>query len=94
LPSTWWCSSWSVSVGVLFFDLFCGGIVSCFFGWNTVDANVRGSEKSDRVPEHRSSEYWSHKSRKLWKRRQGISKSIHSPQKLWIPLHVPSRPLL
>jgi hypothetical protein len=30
LPSTWWCSSWSVSVGVFFFHLFCGGIVSCF----------------------------------------------------------------
>jgi hypothetical protein len=27
LPSTWWCS-WSVSAGMLFFDLFCGGIVS------------------------------------------------------------------
>jgi hypothetical protein len=30
LPSTWWCSSWSISAGMFFFDLFCGGIVSCF----------------------------------------------------------------
>jgi hypothetical protein len=35
LPSRWWCSSWFVSAGMFFFDLFCGGIVS-FFGWNTV----------------------------------------------------------
>jgi hypothetical protein len=27
-------------------------------------------------------------------RRQGISKSLHLPQKLWTPLHVPSDPLL
>jgi hypothetical protein len=41
---------------------------SGFFGWNTVGANVGGrSEKSDGVPEHRSSEHWSHKSRKLRK---------------------------
>jgi hypothetical protein len=31
---------------------------------------------------------------KAAERRQGISESIHSRQKLWIPLHVPSRPLL
>jgi hypothetical protein len=30
LPSRWWCSSWSASAGMFFFDLFCGGIVSCF----------------------------------------------------------------
>jgi hypothetical protein len=30
LPSTWWCYSWFVSAGMFFFDLFCGGIVSCF----------------------------------------------------------------
>jgi hypothetical protein len=30
LSSSWWCSSWSVSVGTFFLDLFCGGIVSCF----------------------------------------------------------------
>jgi hypothetical protein len=30
LSSSWWCSSWSVSVGAFFLDLFCGGIVSCF----------------------------------------------------------------
>jgi hypothetical protein len=30
LPSRWWCSSWSVSAGMFFFGLFCGGIVSCF----------------------------------------------------------------
>jgi hypothetical protein len=29
LSSSWWWS-WLVSAGVLFFDLFCGGIVSCF----------------------------------------------------------------
>jgi hypothetical protein len=67
LPSTWWCSSWSVSAGVLFFNIFCGDIVSCFFGWNTVGANVGGSEKSDVVPEHRSSKHKSCTSRKLQK---------------------------
>jgi hypothetical protein len=30
LPSTWWCSSWSVSARMFFLDLLCGGIVSCF----------------------------------------------------------------
>jgi hypothetical protein len=30
LPSTWWCSSWSVSAGMFFFDLFCVGIMRCF----------------------------------------------------------------
>jgi hypothetical protein len=30
LSLSWWCSPWSISVGALFFDLLCGGIVSCF----------------------------------------------------------------
>jgi hypothetical protein len=30
LPSTWWCSSCSVSAGMFLFDLFYGGIVSYF----------------------------------------------------------------
>jgi hypothetical protein len=30
LPSRWWCSFWSVSAGIFFFDHFCGGIVCCF----------------------------------------------------------------
>jgi hypothetical protein len=59
LPSRLWCSSWSVSAGMFFFDLFCGGIVSCFsaetrrvpmlggtrkFGWNP-RTRVEGKSK-------------------------------------------------
>jgi hypothetical protein len=40
----------SVSAGVFFFDLFCGGMVSCFFGWNTVGANVGGPKNRRESP--------------------------------------------
>jgi hypothetical protein len=39
---------------VFFFDIFFGGIVSSFFGGNTVGANVGGCEKSEGIPEHGS----------------------------------------
>jgi hypothetical protein len=44
LSSSWWCSSWSVSVGTFFLDFFCGGMVSCFSAETTVGANVGGFE--------------------------------------------------
>jgi hypothetical protein len=44
---------------MFFLDFFCGGIVSCFFGWNTVGTNVGGgvSEIPDRIPEHKRRMY-------------------------------------
>jgi hypothetical protein len=57
---------------------------------------VGGVRKPAGVPEHESSETGSqaraHESRKV--RRQRIFKSLCMPQKLWIPLHVSSRPLI
>jgi hypothetical protein len=60
---------------------------------------VGGSKKSDEIPEHKSARIWKrHECSGLkcnsWKRRQRISKSLLAPQKLWIPLQVPSRHLL
>jgi hypothetical protein len=53
------------------------------------------SENTNGIPEHKSTETqeWQnpeHNSRKM--RRQRISKWLLLPQKLWNPLHVPSRP--
>jgi hypothetical protein len=45
-----------------------------------------GVHKSERIPEHKST--------RTAKGRQRVSESLHSPQKLWILLHVPSRTLL
>jgi hypothetical protein len=56
LPSTWWCSSWSVSAGMFFFDLFCGGIVSCFSAETRWTAMLGVSENSDEFPEHERKE--------------------------------------
>jgi hypothetical protein len=94
LPSTWWWSSWSVSAGMLFFDLFCGGIVSCFSAETRWAPMLGVSENPKRVPEHvgKNSE---HVQAQWWrKRRQRISQRLLKPQKLWILLHMPSRPLL
>jgi hypothetical protein len=55
LPSRWWWSSWSVSAGMFFLELFCGGIVS-FFGWHTVGANVGGIRKFGWGPRTRKKE--------------------------------------
>jgi hypothetical protein len=55
LPSTRWCSSWSVSAGMFFFDLFCGGIVNCLSA--KPRAPVLGvSEIPDEIPEHKRKE--------------------------------------
>jgi hypothetical protein len=53
LSSSWWWSSWLVSAGVLFFDLFCGGIVSCFSAETRWAPMLGVSEVSDGIPEHR-----------------------------------------
>jgi hypothetical protein len=53
LSSSWWCSSWSVSVGTLFLDFFCGGIVSCFLAETTMGANVGGFENQKGPPNKR-----------------------------------------
>jgi hypothetical protein len=41
----------------------------------------------------RTQEIWTKTRKSRATRRQGISERLYSPQKLWIPLHVPSRPL-
>jgi hypothetical protein len=91
LPLTWWCSSWSVSAGVFFFDPFCRGIVSCFFGWNTVGANVGGSGKSEVIPKHRSSVQ---ESRKSQRKRRGDKESpkVCTRLKSCEPLYTCQRP--
>jgi hypothetical protein len=53
LPSGWWCSSWSVSAGVFFLDLFCGGIVSCFLTGPRWAPMLGVSENLDGIPEHK-----------------------------------------
>jgi hypothetical protein len=53
LPSTWWCSSWSVSAGMLFFDLLCGGIMSCFSAETRWAPMLGVSEIPDETPEHK-----------------------------------------
>jgi hypothetical protein len=50
LPSRWWCSSWSVSAGAFFLDLFCGGIVSCFSAETRWAPMLGVSENSDETP--------------------------------------------
>jgi hypothetical protein len=58
LSSSWWCSSWSVSVGTFFLDLFCGGIVSCFSAeprWVPM-LGVRKIGGNPRTPEHKNNE--------------------------------------
>jgi hypothetical protein len=51
LPSTWWCSSWSVSVGMFFLDLLCGGIVSCFSAAPRWAPMLGGIRKSGQDPQ-------------------------------------------
>jgi hypothetical protein len=45
--SSWWCFSWSVSVGTFFLDLFYDGIVSCFSA-ETRWVPMLGSPKNQR----------------------------------------------
>jgi hypothetical protein len=52
LSSSWWCSSWSISVGAFFLDLFSGGILSCFSADLRWVPMLGGSERSDRIPKH------------------------------------------
>jgi hypothetical protein len=93
LPSTWWCSSGSVSTGVFFFDLFCGGIVSCFPA-ETRWAPMLGVRKIGGSPRTQRFITQIAQVTKVATRRQWIFESMRSPQKLWIPLHMPLRPLL
>jgi hypothetical protein len=51
LSSSWWWSSWLVSAGVLFFDLFCGGIVSCFLAEKRWAPMFRGWKVFSRIPQ-------------------------------------------
>jgi hypothetical protein len=53
LSSSWWCSSWLVSVETFFLDFLCGGIMSCFLAETTVGANVGGSENRKESPKTR-----------------------------------------
>jgi hypothetical protein len=55
LSSSWCCSSWSISVGVFFFNLFCSGTWFVFrlkHEW----VPMLGIPKSEGVPEHESHE--------------------------------------
>jgi hypothetical protein len=97
LSSSWWWSSWLVSAGVFFFDLFCGGIVSCFSAETRWAPMLGGPKTRKESPNTRAQEYKMLERSSLEcnsrRRRQRISQRLLSPQKLWIPLHVPSRPL-
>jgi hypothetical protein len=81
--------SWSVLLGLLLW-----WHRELFFGWNTVGANVGVSESLDKIPENVREN--SKLVRAQWwrKRRQRVSHRLLKPPKLWIHLHVPSRPLL
>jgi hypothetical protein len=57
-------------------------------------APMLGAPKNQKESPNTEVQNSNHTSRKATKRRQGISEIMHSPQKLWIPLHVPSCPLL
>jgi hypothetical protein len=92
LSSSWWCSSWSVSVGTFFLDLFCGGIVSCFSAETRWAPMFGGPKNRIESPNTRTQEQWNQTCNSRKNMRQKISKRLLSPQKLWIPLHVPSRP--
>jgi hypothetical protein len=55
---------------------------------------VWGSEKPVGIPEHKDTRTTRHGVQLAKDWRQRISNRLHLPQKLWSPLHVPSRPLL
>jgi hypothetical protein len=55
-------------------------------------APMLGDPKIGRSPQTRKLRRKTRDSRKSG--RQGISESLYSPQKLWTPLHMRSRPLL
>jgi hypothetical protein len=60
LPSTWWWSSWPVSAGIFFFDLFCGGIVSYFSvetQWAPMLWGIRKFERDPRTQACRNTKY-------------------------------------
>jgi hypothetical protein len=78
--STCWCSSWSVSAGMFFFDLFCGGIVSCFLAktqWAQMLGSVRKSGQGPQTQKKRIHERsrLEHNSRK---RRQNLPMTAHA----------------
>jgi hypothetical protein len=60
LSSSWWWPSRLVSAGVLFFDLFCGGIMSCFSAetrWAPMLGDVRKSGRDAQTQKCRNSEH-------------------------------------
>jgi hypothetical protein len=73
LPSRWWCSSWSISAGVFFLDLFCGGIVSCFSSEIRWVPMLGVSENLDETPEHEFKESQNVQVHRWRGRRQRIS---------------------
>jgi hypothetical protein len=93
LPSRWWWSSWSVSAGMFFLELFCGGIVS-FFRLTHGRRQCWGYPKirmgSPNTKERTVGTFkYSNDTRGDKESPQRLLK----PQKLWMLLHVPSRPL-
>jgi hypothetical protein len=85
LPSRWWCSSWSVSAGMFFLDLFCGGIVSCFSAETRCAPMLGVSENSVGIPEHER-KYSRYVEVQQWrKRRQRISPKTAQASKVVNP---------
>jgi hypothetical protein len=71
-------SSRSVSVGVFFLDLFCGGIVSSFSVETQWALMLGGPKNRMESPNTRVKS----KCMKVMKRRHRISEILYSPQKL------------
>jgi hypothetical protein len=72
-----------VSVGVLFFDLLCGGIVSCFSAEPRWAPMLGVSEVSDGIPEHKRTRTQSErtfKSRTQFTKEEtnNLPKSVHA----------------
>jgi hypothetical protein len=96
LPSRWWWSSWFVSAGMFFLDLFCGGIVSCFSAetrWALMLGGIRKSGWDPRTRE-RDSTVGTFKHSNDARGDKESPQRLLKPQKLCPLLHVPSRPLL
>jgi hypothetical protein len=94
LPSRWWCSPWSVLAGMFFLDLFCGGIVSCFSAETRWAPMLGVFEITDEIPNTRDCTVDTFKHNNDARGDKESPQRLLKPQKLWISLHVPSRPLL
>jgi hypothetical protein len=81
---------------MFFLDFFCGGIVSCSSAETRWAPMLGGNRKSGLDPRTQEKNVGkrSSQSRRWRKRRQRTSQKLLVPQKLWILLHVPSRPHL